>query len=78
MPVLATVAASGRILGPRVRDRVSENGFPSFLPKEVESIRDPAARELAKRIERLPVKVRFLVPNASRFWSYFLFLQDFS
>ena len=59
MPVLATVATSGWVLGPRIRVRVSENGFPSFLPKEVERIRDPAARELAKRIERLPVKVRF-------------------
>ncbi|XP_010939161.1 alpha/beta hydrolase domain-containing protein VTE7 isoform X2 [Elaeis guineensis] len=59
MPVLATVATSGWVLGPRIRVRVSENGFPSFLPKEVERIRDPAARELAKRIERLPVKVSF-------------------
>ncbi|KAJ0973978.1 hypothetical protein J5N97_015943 [Dioscorea zingiberensis] len=41
------------------RVRVSENGFPSFLPREVEKIRDPSARELAKRIERIPVKVGF-------------------
>ncbi|XP_008791309.2 monoacylglycerol lipase ABHD6 isoform X2 [Phoenix dactylifera] len=59
MPVLATEAASGWILGPRARVRVSGNGFPSFIPKEVERIRDLAARELAKRIERLPVKVSF-------------------
>lgn len=29
--------------------------FPSFLPKEVERIKDPFARNLAQRIERLPV-----------------------
>ncbi|XP_034907116.1 alpha/beta hydrolase domain-containing protein VTE7 isoform X3 [Populus alba] len=29
--------------------------FPSFLPKEVENIKDPFARKLATRIERLPV-----------------------
>ncbi|OWM64531.1 uncharacterized protein LOC116206857 [Punica granatum] len=34
-------------------------GFPSFLPKEVENIRDPFARRLAQRIERLPVEVGF-------------------
>ncbi|XP_020243033.1 uncharacterized protein LOC109821262 [Asparagus officinalis] len=33
---------------------------PRFLPKEVEKIRDPPARELAKRIQRLPVNVSFL------------------
>ncbi|KAB1211517.1 2-hydroxy-6-oxononadienedioate/2-hydroxy-6-oxononatrienedioate hydrolase [Morella rubra] len=31
-------------------------GFPSFLPKEVEEIKDPFARTLAQRIERLPVQ----------------------
>ncbi|KAK4766971.1 hypothetical protein SAY86_014722 [Trapa natans] len=35
------------------------NGFPSFLPKDVEKIRDPFARRLAQRIERLPVEVGF-------------------
>ncbi|XP_059445451.1 alpha/beta hydrolase domain-containing protein VTE7 isoform X2 [Corylus avellana] len=30
-------------------------GFPPFLPKEVENIKDPSARKLASRIERLPV-----------------------
>ncbi|OVA00797.1 Alpha/beta hydrolase fold-1 [Macleaya cordata] len=39
--------------------RVSADGFPSFLPKEVERIKDPYARKLAKRIERLPVQIRF-------------------
>ncbi|XP_010259714.1 PREDICTED: uncharacterized protein LOC104599022 isoform X2 [Nelumbo nucifera] len=39
--------------------RVSADGFPSFLPKEVEKIKDPFARKLAKRIERVPVQVSF-------------------
>lgn len=47
------------------RVRVLENGFPSFLPRDVEKIRDPSARELAKRIERIPVKVTIF---------YFIFL----
>ncbi|KAL3636565.1 hypothetical protein CASFOL_018864 [Castilleja foliolosa] len=34
-------------------------GFPSFLPKEVNKIRDPSARNLAQRIQRLPVQVGF-------------------
>ncbi|XP_059445452.1 alpha/beta hydrolase domain-containing protein VTE7 isoform X3 [Corylus avellana] len=34
-------------------------GFPPFLPKEVENIKDPSARKLASRIERLPVTVSF-------------------
>ncbi|XP_072989365.1 alpha/beta hydrolase domain-containing protein VTE7-like isoform X2 [Typha latifolia] len=50
------LASSG--LSP-ARVRVSEGGFPSFLPKEVEEIREPRARELAKRIERVPVKISF-------------------
>lgn len=33
------------------------DGFPPFLPKEVENIKDPYARKLATRIERLPVPV---------------------
>ncbi|KAL0423011.1 UNVERIFIED_CONTAM: hypothetical protein Sradi_0835900 [Sesamum radiatum] len=32
-------------------------GFPSFLPKEVHNIRDPSARSLARRIQRLPVQL---------------------
>lgn len=35
----------------------SVDGFPPFLPKEVERIRDPFARKIATRIERLPVQV---------------------
>ncbi|KAK8936619.1 hypothetical protein KSP39_PZI012104 [Platanthera zijinensis] len=31
--------------------------FPPFLPKEVERIVDPSARELAMRIQRVPVKL---------------------
>ena len=31
--------------------------FPSFLPKQVEKIKDPLARSLAQRIQRLPVQV---------------------
>ncbi|XP_050227698.1 alpha/beta hydrolase domain-containing protein VTE7 [Mercurialis annua] len=31
--------------------------FPSFLPKEVEKIKDPFARSLARRIVRLPVQM---------------------
>ncbi|TQD95264.1 hypothetical protein C1H46_019056 [Malus baccata] len=33
----------------------TNNGFPSFLPKEVDKIKDPYARTLARRMERLPV-----------------------
>ncbi|KAK4263579.1 hypothetical protein QN277_028972 [Acacia crassicarpa] len=41
------------------RFRVLADGFPSFLPKEVEKIKDPFARNFAKRIQRLPVPVKF-------------------
>jgi hypothetical protein len=34
----------------------SAGGFPSFLPRAVERIRDGAAIRLAKRIERVPVQ----------------------
>ncbi|XAR51665.1 2-hydroxy-6-oxonona-2,4-dienedioate hydrolase [Bertholletia excelsa] len=33
--------------------------FPSFLPKEVHKIKDPFARMLAQRIQRLPVEIEF-------------------
>ncbi|KAK3032565.1 hypothetical protein RJ639_036804 [Escallonia herrerae] len=33
--------------------------FPSFLPKEVHQIKDPLARTLAQRIQRLPVQTKF-------------------
>ncbi|KAJ8775200.1 hypothetical protein K2173_020204 [Erythroxylum novogranatense] len=32
--------------------------FPTFLPREVEKIKDPFARSLAQRITRIPVKVK--------------------
>lgn len=37
--------------------KVFAEKFPSFLPKEVENIKDPFARKLAAKIERLPVHV---------------------
>ncbi|KAL8196442.1 hypothetical protein R6Q57_024737 [Mikania cordata] len=37
--------------------RPSAKVFPPFLPKEVEKIKDPFARKLASRIERLPVEL---------------------
>ncbi|KAL6983357.1 Alpha/beta hydrolase domain-containing protein vte7 [Sarracenia purpurea var. burkii] len=36
--------------------RISAEAFPSFLPREVEKIKDPFARKMATRIERLPVQ----------------------
>ncbi|KAK8710113.1 hypothetical protein V6N13_145452 [Hibiscus sabdariffa] len=39
-----------------VGDGGGDNGFPPFLPKEVEKIKDPFARNLARRIKRLPVE----------------------
>ncbi|KAL8228992.1 hypothetical protein R6Q57_013892 [Mikania cordata] len=39
--------------------RVSAEVFPPFLPKEVGKIKDPFARKLAARIERLPVELSF-------------------
>ncbi|GFP90406.1 uncharacterized hydrolase yugf [Phtheirospermum japonicum] len=38
-------------------DGGGRGGFPSFLPKEVHKIRDPFARNLAQRIQRLPVQL---------------------
>ncbi|KAK8533870.1 hypothetical protein V6N13_028441 [Hibiscus sabdariffa] len=40
-----------------VGDGGGDNGFPPFLPKEVEKIKDPFARNLARRIKRLPVQI---------------------
>ncbi|XP_059643656.1 alpha/beta hydrolase domain-containing protein VTE7 [Cornus florida] len=36
-----------------------DDEFPSFLPQEVHKIKDPFARNLAQRIQRLPVQVGF-------------------
>ncbi|KAL0003713.1 hypothetical protein SO802_011274, partial [Lithocarpus litseifolius] len=38
----------------------AELSFPSFLPKQVENIKDTFARKLATRIDRLRVPVSFL------------------
>lgn len=58
-PLLASTATSWRPrLSARARVRASAGGFPPFLPKEVERIKDRQAIELAKRIERVPVMVR--------------------
>ncbi|MBA0614480.1 hypothetical protein Godav_014775 [Gossypium davidsonii] len=40
-----------------VGDGGGDNGFPPFLPKEIEKIKDPFARNLARRIKRLPVQI---------------------
>lgn len=39
------------------RLRVSADAFPSFLPNEVDKIKDPFARKLASRIQRLPLQL---------------------
>ncbi|XP_020572913.1 uncharacterized protein LOC110019550 isoform X2 [Phalaenopsis equestris] len=56
MPVLATATMTASCGSAVACFRVSGDGFPPFLPKTVERIKDPSARELAKRIQRLPVK----------------------
>ncbi|XP_068654425.1 alpha/beta hydrolase domain-containing protein VTE7 isoform X1 [Aristolochia californica] len=55
--VLSLVLAPARAT---TKCRTSVEEFPTFLPREVVKIRDPSARKLAVRIERLPVKVSFL------------------
>ena len=42
-----------------VGDGGGNNGFPTFLPKEVEKIKDPFARNLARRIKRLFVQIGY-------------------
>lgn len=37
--------------------------LPPFLPKEAELLEDPHAKEMAKRIRRLPVMVSFATPH---------------
>lgn len=51
---MAILAVGGRWL---CKGGGSVDGFPPFLPKELERIRDPFALKLARRIERLPVQV---------------------
>ncbi|KMT08944.1 hypothetical protein BVRB_6g136590 isoform A [Beta vulgaris subsp. vulgaris] len=43
----------------RTHFHVCANGFPSFLPKEIDNIKDKFARNLAQRIQRLPVQLTF-------------------
>ncbi|KAK8948621.1 hypothetical protein KSP39_PZI004998 [Platanthera zijinensis] len=52
MPAISMEAATACV-------RRSGNGFPSFLPKEVEKIKDPHVRDLALKIQRIPVKFSF-------------------
>ncbi|KAL6136621.1 hypothetical protein ACLB2K_061916 [Fragaria x ananassa] len=57
----ATKKCGSLVTGPRIFPNGcgsgSGNGFPPFLPKEVEKIKDPFARNLAQRMERLPVQM---------------------
>lgn len=48
--------------------------FPSFLPKEVHKIKDPFARTLAQRIQRLPVQVFFRCFISSLFSKEILYI----
>lgn len=65
-PLLTSMATTcGPSLSTRARVRMSARGFPPFLPKEVERIKDRQAVELAKRIELVPVKVRTLCAFSS-------------
>ncbi|KAL5582170.1 hypothetical protein UlMin_014612 [Ulmus minor] len=54
--VMIVTKKGGSLRGFRNNDGGGGDEFPSFLPKEVQNIRDPYARTLAQRIERLPVK----------------------
>ncbi|KAF3323381.1 monoacylglycerol lipase ABHD6 isoform X1 [Carex littledalei] len=57
-PLLTSIATTrGPAMSTRARVRMSARGFPPFLPKEVERIKDRQAIELAKRIERVPVMI---------------------
>lgn len=44
----------------RGRITLSTNEFPSFLPKQVENVKDLFARKMASRIQRLPVEVNIM------------------
>lgn len=66
VPPAAGIAptASKHLLTARRRVEVvsvadSNNSFPSFIPKEVEKVKDLHARKMASRIQRLPVQVNF-------------------
>ncbi|KAL0447000.1 UNVERIFIED_CONTAM: hypothetical protein Slati_1827900 [Sesamum latifolium] len=66
--LISNLSVAPPIVGPKSTERcmnhgrkgkhnfkVSASEFPAFLPSEVEKIKDPFARKLASRIERLPV-----------------------
>lgn len=63
----------------RHRFKISASEFPAFIPKEMESIKDPFARKLASRIERVPVEVKFrgIVQFLADliYWVFFSFLS---
>lgn len=46
--------------GARIAVFANANDFPSFLPKQVENVKDLFARKMASRIQRLPVEVKFI------------------
>ncbi|KAJ0490032.1 putative triacylglycerol lipase [Helianthus annuus] len=54
MLTATTISASISPIGPRAS---TEGGFPPFLPKQVEKVKDTFARNLASRIQRLPVQL---------------------
>lgn len=64
MPLCCATAArsgglpvSSRRLCPGRCRAVAAQGFPSFLPAEAEELEEPAARELLRRVELLPVQL---------------------
>ncbi|XP_030449697.1 alpha/beta hydrolase domain-containing protein VTE7 isoform X1 [Syzygium oleosum] len=50
-----TAMLTSSAVPPPIAASAGAGAFPPFLPKQVESIKDPYARKLASRIERLPV-----------------------
>ncbi|GAB2214488.1 hypothetical protein Drorol1_Dr00018839 [Drosera rotundifolia] len=56
---LSTAMAKPRPRIGIIRVSCCGRSFPLFLPKEVEKIKDPFAVSLARRIERIPLKVTF-------------------
>ncbi|KAI9170151.1 hypothetical protein LWI28_023349 [Acer negundo] len=59
MLALTVTATSPPLVSTGARFKASAEKFPSFLPKQVDNIKDSFARKLASRIERLPVQVGF-------------------
>ncbi|KAM0058702.1 putative triacylglycerol lipase [Helianthus debilis subsp. tardiflorus] len=54
--ISASISPIG-IINTRTPRASAEGGFPPFLPKQVEKVKDPFARNLASRIQRLPVQL---------------------